>query len=67
MDKMRSPALASVSLAAIVLCVILLGGCETVKGLGRDLASVPGNVSTDARNAWDWLKGADHWMQENLW
>ncbi|MCX5714673.1 MAG: hypothetical protein NT033_07720 [Candidatus Omnitrophica bacterium] len=67
MDKVRCPVCRNVFLAVILFCVIFLSGCETVKGLGKDFASVPGNVSTDTRSAWDWLKGADNWMQDNLW
>jgi predicted small secreted protein len=67
MDKIKRPFCRSVFLAVTLFFAILLSGCETVKGLGRDLASVPGNISTDARNTWDWLKGADRWMQDNLW
>ncbi len=67
MDKGKLTVFRSVFLAVGLVSVIFLSGCETAKGLGRDLASVPENVSTDARNAWDWLKGTDKWMQENLW
>ncbi|MCX5697949.1 MAG: hypothetical protein NTU54_08325 [Candidatus Omnitrophica bacterium] len=67
MDKLKCAACRNLFLAVILFCIVFLSGCETVKGLGRDLGSVPGNVSTDARNTWDWLKGADSWMQDNLW
>ena len=43
---------AGISLLLLCVCVVLLGGCETCKGMGRD---------------WGTVKKADQWFKENYW
>ncbi len=58
----------------LVLVMLVLTGCETVKGAAQDLQNTANNVDTLAKNSvnpdkngWNALKKADGWMQKNLW
>ena len=50
-------------LAMIFGFTFLLSGCETAKGMKKDIVEFPDNVA----KTWDQAKKADKWMQENWW
>ena len=41
---------------SMVILAVFAGGCETTKGLKKDL-----------QNSWHNAQGVDAWMKENLW
>ena len=48
----------------LIMILMLAGaGCETAKGFGRDVKNTAENIP----KAWQSLKQADDWMQENMW
>jgi len=52
------------AILAVFAFMVLLGGCETAKGVAGGFAV---GVYKDSTNTWDALKKADRWMRENLW
>jgi hypothetical protein len=48
---------------AIFIVGILLGGCQTVRGIGGAFRG----LGRDTRSIWRGLKKANAWMRENAW
>ncbi len=44
----------------LIISVILISGCETVKGMGKD-------ISSGTKGSWDFLTKADKWMRDHMW
>jgi predicted small secreted protein len=44
----------------LLVFIILISGCETIKGAGQGAAD-------GAKKDWQTLKKADAWMRKNLW
>lgn len=44
----------------LVVGVLLISGCETVKGMGTD-------ISNGTKNTCNFLTKADKWMRDHMW
>jgi len=54
-------------LLVILVCLVMLGGCQTATGIGVGIGATAQGVAKDSVNAWNGLKSADDWMRRNLW
>lgn len=52
-----------VPLGLLLISVVLITGCETVKGMGKDISNVPEATG----GVWDSLVKADKWMRDHMW
>jgi predicted small secreted protein len=48
----------------LLLGIIALGGCSTVKNVSEGLGK---GISEDVHNTWKHLKRSDAWLRENTW
>jgi hypothetical protein len=53
--------------AAVLLTVPLLCGCETTKGAATGVEATVQGAAKDGQNFWQTLVKADDWMRKNLW
>lgn len=56
-----------VLLGFLVFNILLLAGCETVKGFGEGACAVGRGINKDAKGLWQGAKKADKWMERNAW
>ncbi len=53
-----------VLLSVLLSFIVLVGGCETTKGIVTGVAE---GMPKDVKNTWEGIKKADTWMRKNLW
>ena len=46
-----------------LIFLVSVSGCQTIKGVG----AVGKGLADDTYNAWQAIKRADGWMEENYW
>lgn len=51
-------------LLVLFVFLVLIAGCETVKGTVKGLAA---GATEGAKKDWQTLQKTDAWMRENLW
>lgn len=66
MDKVKLGGRA-VLFTAFLAILLLAGGCETAKGFASGIASTAEGAGKDTYNAWNFLKSASSWVDNNLW
>ncbi len=54
----------SCSLVVLVLCVIIMSGCETTKGMTKGLAKDIKDTSVGISQV---ISQSDDWIRKNLW
>jgi len=61
----------SVLLAASVIAIFLVSGCETTKessqGVGMNAGTSLEDTGSDNWSPWNLVKKADNWITANLW
>jgi len=51
-------------LAVLLLCIVIMSGCETTKGLAQGLAQ---GIAKDTKNTGGVILKVDDWIKKNLW
>ena len=51
----------------VVIMLVVLTGCEALKGASNGLGQDVQNVSNPQKNGWDSIQKADQWIRDNLW
>ncbi|MDE1921403.1 MAG: hypothetical protein KGJ09_07855 [Candidatus Omnitrophica bacterium] len=51
----------------LFMSLLVLTGCETVKGASNGFGQDMQNLSNPDKNGWNAIENADAWIRENLW
>ena len=51
----------------LVLAVLSLSGCETVKGFATGVGTTAYGAAQDVKNTWDTLAKVDKWFADTYW
>ena len=56
-----------ISVSFIIIAVVCLCGCSTLKNTALGAAGVAKGIAEDTYNTWKAMGKADQWMKDNLW